>query len=434
MYDKGNDFNTSRFSPFVKIPEGYFSISSMINKSDDDFKILSAPWSLFNPDLKGWDVFPEWHMIGVSPIIQYFNAPVVQMNSFSAFGDWNYGQVWNKETSKDSVWILPFAGLLNAKYLLFHKDIEKKYLDQTISKMVYYSKNGFIDEIYSDESLIFYAINKKYTIPHIYVPDNIIYLNSFKDMPEWLLQKRKDAAIAFVLNKSIHVENKLSIYDNDRKPVIEYKKISGSKYIVKIHRATGTFPLVLSETYNPLWKIYLENFRQDTPEHMDITNKVMIKQNNVIEKSELRRLLQKDIISEIGSEKEKIRTRKIWRSLADSYEYRYQFDIDFISRLSKGTVQNNNLSDGGLSSDLFAPEIDIDHVVANGYSNIWVVELEKIKNAYRDYVKQNSDGSYDFNVIIEFYPQKLLLIGRIFTAFFCFCSLCAFIIFMKKNP
>ncbi|MFA6048908.1 MAG: hypothetical protein WC792_03105 [Candidatus Micrarchaeia archaeon] len=68
---------------------------------------------------------------------------------------------------------------------------------------------------------------------------------------------------------------------------------------------------------------------------------------------------------------------------------------------------------------LFEPALPEEtHAIANGYANSWFIDSEKIcKNSAK--CKQNSNGTYDFDLVLEFWPQRffyanLAILGIIF--------------------
>ena len=53
------------------------------------------------------------------------------------------------------------------------------------------------------------------------------------------------------------------------------------------------------------------------------------------------------------------------------------------------------------------------HFVADGYSNSWWINLNYIKKLGPRYYKVNKNGTVDFELIIDYWPQRLLYIGLI---------------------
>jgi len=54
---------------------------------------------------------------------------------------------------------------------------------------------------------------------------------------------------------------------------------------------------------------------------------------------------------------------------------------------------------------------DNNHFQANGFANSWWLDIEELKE--KNQIIQNKDGTYDFEVILEFWPQRLFYIGLI---------------------
>jgi hypothetical protein len=161
------------------------------------------------------------------------------------------------------------------------------------------------------------------------------------------------------------------------KPKIEFKKINQTKYAVKVLGAKNPFFLVLNETFHDGWRVYL---RQN--------------QSNVIN------------------------------------NYR---DEEII-----GSRENQGLSDGRFyevykNEPLFRDK----HFLVNTYANAWWVDLEQIKNQIskiKNY-KDNPDGSMDFELVIDFYPQRIFYLSLLvpgLTFIFFLGYLIYYLLFCRK--
>jgi hypothetical protein len=69
----------------------------------------------------------------------------------------------------------------------------------------------------------------------------------------------------------------------------------------------------------------------------------------------------------------------------------------------------------------------------NGYANSWFLNPGEICSGNSKCIK-NEDGSYDMELVIDFWPQRLFYIG-IFVSFLtiAICSTTLIIILMRKN-
>jgi hypothetical protein len=90
------------------------------------------------------------------------------------------------------------------------------------------------------------------------------------------------------------------------------------------------------------------------------------------------------------------------------------FGKKFISQNINGTIQNNNIPDGHILQTLFqSPYPQKYHFIVNGYANSWWINLKDIKKLGIRYYKVNKNGTYDFEFIIDYWPQRLFYIGII---------------------
>jgi len=146
-------------------------------------------------------------------------------------------------------------------------------------------------------------------------------------------------------------------------PQLEYKQINPTKYIVNVHGASESFPLIFSESFHPGWKIY--------PVKSPTGRGLPLAEFNGVN------IVQGD---------------------------------KFVSENNQGTIQNENLNGGKFYDLLFRkPVLDDKHLLINGFANAWWVDIEELEK--KGIIKRKVDGIYDFSVIIEFEPQKYFYIG-----------------------
>ena len=202
---------------------------------------------------------------------------------------------------------------------------------------------------------------------------------------------------------------------------MEFKNINPTKYRVIVHHAKGLIPLVFSQSYHEGWKIYLStlsnhksNFNNQVPNYNILSGNG----EDQVSPEELQQFINHGFISTLGNGKEKTinhlkwdSSRNIWlgKEVSDHVE---KYTIDFISKNFQGTIQNNNLPDGMFWETWFKKPIENNknHLMVNGYANSWLIDTNKIcSNSIK--CTKNSDGSYDFEVIVEFWPQRLYYLG-----------------------
>lgn len=208
-----------------------------------------------------------------------------------------------------------------------------------------------------------------------------------------------------VLNKTFAKEIKL--------PVLEFKQINPDKYIVKVHEARDDFPLVFSERFHNGWRLYPSNNYQASSLNQNLISGYDITDTNQHEqatKDELSVLISNNWISSLGNKK-----------------------TEFISKNFQNTIQNNNLPNSSLWDTWFQKSLSQEnHLIVNGYANSWLIDLEEIKKTGK-YI-QNPDGSIDFELTVEFWPQRLFYLGIIISLpFLLGCIIYLFSVYFKKT-
>ncbi len=192
-------------------------------------------------------------------------------------------------------------------------------------------------------------------------------------------------------------------------------------------------------------------------------NKMMLREYKILEGNEedqvsleeLKVFLEKGFVSDLGDGQPK--ERKHFRYLgsgAEKLDHVEIYTIGFISKNLNGTIQNDNLPEGhfweswlpgkfvvdcprtkgkiseeacetdpaswkidrGIMSDLIEWP-DIFHWQVNGYANSWWIDpailggLPEASSKQQGYYILNPDGTMDFEVVLEFWPQRLYYIG-----------------------
>lgn len=122
-------------------------------------------------------------------------------------------------------------------------------------------------------------------------------------------------------------------------------------------------------------------------------------------KEELIDFINQGLITNIGDNRQK--EFKTIKSIGNgNLDHVEKYKIDFVSKNFQGSIQNNNLDNGPINETWFKTPIkESNHLVANGYANAWLIEVDdfcKINKCVK-----NSDGSYEIELVLEFWPQRL---------------------------
>ena len=146
------------------IPPDYLEAAQIIKAENLSGKILSAPYSVINSP--GWSNYPSWKHIGVDPTPQFFSLPVVQMNSYGAFG-FPYGLDWARGGADNANSILLRIADLDIRYILFHKDADNRFIEPPLSYLRKLENNGDFHQIYESKNLIIFRVDDLHFRPII---------------------------------------------------------------------------------------------------------------------------------------------------------------------------------------------------------------------------------------------------------------------------
>ncbi|MDP2947133.1 MAG: hypothetical protein Q8N88_03380, partial [Nanoarchaeota archaeon] len=283
-----------------------------------------------------------------------------------------------------------------------------------------------------------YRIKKNYLLPLFYTPQDIILSKRIQDLPQIVSQPDYQIrSVIYFQNQNKEKGNTLEKSPNKlkRNPIIEFKKVNSTKYRVTVHQAKDSFPLISSENFHKGWKGYLVkseilNSKFKTNLKSQIINYKILEGNeeDQANKDELAEFIEKGWISTLGDLKENKIEHKKWEGNRGELDYIEKYQIDFISKNFQNTIQNDNLSSGPfyetwlakndnqfsifnlqLNKNVFQIPDD-KHLIANGYANSWIIDSDSICQN-NDQCTKNPDGSYDFELIMEFWPQRLFYIG-----------------------
>ncbi len=297
------------------------------------------------------------------------------------------------------------------------------------------------DELRGRSALDIYKLKPNYFLPLVYIPKEITFSSREVESIARISNEQKlgVSSAVFFLNQNngeIDEENikKTKILNNYQKSddtTVEFKKINPTKYRIIVHNASSKFPLVFSESFHEKWKIYLVNeFSKDNKPASFLSEYKILDGNDDDQatKEELSGYIQNGWISTLGEGKEKQTEYYKQKDSKRKLDYVEKYKISFVSKNFQGTIQNDNLPDGYFWETWFKNPIseEDNHLMVNGYANSWIIDVEKMCKDNPNFcvnnlscetgqgkscLSQDKGESYDFELVVEFWPQRLFYIG-----------------------
>jgi len=369
-----NRFATMGQKYGFQVPESYFKFRSMV-----DSKKLEARTLIPGTDLAY--VNTNWGFFGPGQF---------------------YDMLYKDNYFISSKFIFSSLHRHNVGYLLYDGSIinnDKYVVDEDVYQPL--GKNDFLE---------YYGMKPGHFLPRVFAPSQIVFHSSF------LYLDPVDSVSASVGDVKL-VEK----VDFTRKPTLEFKKISPTKLRVVAHGVKSNFMLVLSEKFDSSWRLYVGDHSKNI-QHSSLTKlirpgyKVLV--NNELEQAgavELDNYIKKGWISTLGEGEVRMMNHYIDDSRNRKIDLSESYSVDFISKDFYGTIQNDNLPDGGMLEGVPLLSEGGEHLRVNVYANAWMVDKEYVRKNFSELIVENPDGSFDMEVIVEFYPQRLFIICVVFS-------------------
>ena len=257
-------------------------------------------------------------------------------------------------------------------------------------------------------------------------------------------------------------------------PNIEVRKINASKYRIRIHNARGDFPLNFSESFHRDWRIYIvpwsvkEETFNSTKNQQILSSYHILKGNEKTQASlkSLKEFLKKRWVTDIELEPPSLTNPyNLIKNIGPNSLDQTIPSTGFISKKFFNTIQNENLPTGvfwetwfagniamacnikksnkencertnsvnwkiikGINTNVFEWPNDL-HWRINAKTNGWWVNSEFLRrtpsliNNEPKLYQLNSNETISFELVMEFWPQRLFYIGGIISVIVLLTSL-----------
>lgn len=389
----------------------------------------------------------------------YFGPSIISIlggkNDFVGYGSFNVfsKEIVNALSQKDINLLNKYFAFLNIRYVVHNSDDYvyvnfPSYPYATSFKDTFptnYSMQEFINslgyqEINKVKFMTTYINNDTY-LPHFYIPSSVYksgwpieILTKIYSQPDFQIR----SAVFFDYQNIGKMENifpatennnpfsKLQILPENNLSVLEYKKINPVRYKVIIHGAKGKIPLVYLDIFDANWRVYLvKNEKINLPIENLLKNvndmKYPLSKYNYQDQAsldEVKEYISKGWVSDLGGSSKN------------------NNQISFISKNFNGTIQNDNLPSGLLLDTLLKKKkykqlSETNHLQVNGYANSWLIDTEEICKDLNLCIK-NNNGSFDFEIVLEFWQQRLFYYGLAVTFLGLFVCL-IYVFFSNKK-
>jgi len=221
------DYKKAGMSFLIKIPDKYYAIQKTINTNKENSQIGILPAT--RNDGSGIISYPEWKLYGVDITYWLYNKNFIYQN-VNYFSNWNFPQEFGSSDNNFD-WLIKTLGMMNSRYIIYHKDAPDDSVKVTEYKMRILEKDGLIKNLEENDYFILYKIYDDYFIPYItWQKENIEIQPNIRSIE----------------SNFSKIKNSVTLAD--------FKEINPKKFEVAVKNIGNN--IILAEKYDPLWKAY----------------------------------------------------------------------------------------------------------------------------------------------------------------------------------
>lgn len=429
-----------------EFPQSYSDVYSFLNEQKIDSKGIFLPASVivelsddprFNGDFQGfydtffsYSKFHGWYPSNSrnNGLGDYFTKVLLDIN--------------NSESYKN------FLKLTDVSNIIIRTNMVYNDKDKVLTAL---SNDANLIKEYSSDKIIAYLTKTENFLPHIYTPVNTIVSDkSIGDIPGLVSSPAYNIrSVIFLQNQNLGKASELKTLPTttEKPPTLEFNKINLTKYRVVVHNATEKFPLVFSESFHDGWKLYNVKYESHISGSDSKLASYKILDGNEADqatKDELTSFINQGLVSNLGNGTEQTINHQMLEGNTEKFSFSEKYTVDFISKNFQGTIQNDNLPAGKIWETWFARKPgssnngrviqlpDENHLVANGYANSWTVDPNSVCSNNSNCIK-NADGTYDFELVVDFWPQRLFYLGLLISGSILLGCVAYLVLFWRKN-
>jgi hypothetical protein len=195
--------------------------------------------------------------------------------------------------------------------------------------------------------------------------------------------------------------------------------------------------LNFSENFHLGWKLYSGSTKEWKSNDLNPNYYKMLDGNSDFQADlgELSMYIENKWVSGLGLLSDKVVNHQKWEDGDKKLNYDEWYKYDFISKKINNSIQNDNLPNGKLWETWFTKSsmIEKNHQISNLFTNEWIVNPGEVCFKTNDCIK-NDNGGYDFELTLEFWPQRVYFIGlSISLITLILCLLYSWVDFLKHR-
>jgi hypothetical protein len=212
----------------VKVPDTYYSVASIFERDEEVYKLSMLP---FSPGSSvGRVSLPAWKVNGPHIARYLYHRPFLELTEQYLPG-WKFAEEF-VASKYEPQWITDLYGLLNVKYIFYHKDAKEDHIEKMKLIRQRLVETGAIVLVEENDSFVLYRINANSFFPYVYA-SNV----SRSEIPFSVMG----------LSENIQTLREHSIF-----PL--FSRLNPKRISLKADQLSGYPTIFVNERYDPLWR------------------------------------------------------------------------------------------------------------------------------------------------------------------------------------
>ena len=301
-------------------------------------------------------------------------------------------------------------------FYVLRNNLDPGVVEPILSDKARYFPETEFHRILDSKNIIIYV--RKNLIPMIYSPAKRHLENDVLDVlaEEVRSDVTPHARVSVLASQNFEKRDSVSrfVTTGGIPDAVEYRRINPAKYRIRMHAVRGDIPLVFGESFSHGWRLY-PVARRDRHKSLVAPENYAVTSGNEryqADRAEVQKFVERGWITGgavVGS-----RTS------------------GFVSKRYHGAIQNDYLPEGAVWETWNSTPIpENSHIKVNGYANGWAINANQLC-AMPLACHQNEDGSFDVDLVMEFWPQQIFYLGLALSSLTLFFSV-AFLLWANRK-
>lgn len=259
--DDQKTYQNSTYAPIVRYPDAYSNAAQPLPHSTG--KALAMPFGVINS--YGWVNYPKIKIMGMDPTTQFFDFPIIHMNSENVINGFDFGKTWLNASKPTEDWFFNLTQRLNIHTFIYHKVVDDHFLTLSAPILKSYEQKNLIALIEDNPFFSVYQVSPNWTAPFISLATHItVWDKKVNELPYVLANQPHDQTFLLMSQlKSGQLERLKQNAYLDQDATLTTSKINATRYEITLDQLSDSTFMNMAEAYTQNFTLLLD--KPDAP-------------------------------------------------------------------------------------------------------------------------------------------------------------------------